>query len=85
MYQMFVIKFLKNTIKFSVASRFPKLPPTDGAMSSWGLRGREPINRAESLQAKATHAQPLKPQLLMSPCCGTFIFSIHYNPKLHYV
>ncbi len=44
------------------------LPATDGAMSSWGLRGRFTINRAESLQARAKHAQPLKPQLLMSPC-----------------
>ncbi len=38
------------------------------AISSWGLRGRFLINRAESLQAGATHAQPLKPQLLMSLC-----------------
>ncbi len=44
------------------------LPTTDWAMSSWGLRGRFPFNRAESLQARAKHAQPLKPQLLMSPC-----------------
>jgi len=41
---------------------------TDEAISSWGLRGRFLINRAESLQARATHAQPLKPQLLMSLC-----------------
>ena len=54
---------------------FDKYPIiTDEAISSWGLRGRFLINRAESLQARATHAQPLKPQLLMSLCCASYLF-----------
>jgi hypothetical protein len=49
---------------------------TVGAMSSWGLRGREPINRAESLQTRAMNAQPLNPQFLMSPCLPQFFYFI---------
>ena len=58
---------------------------TDEAISSWGLRGRFPINRAESLQARATHAQPLKPQLLMSLCCAVvhFIIFVSQIPPYH--
>jgi len=51
-------------------------------MSSWGLRGRY-ITRAESLQARATHALPPKPQLLMSPCCRLALY--FFTPSVFYI
>jgi len=39
-----------------------------GAMRCWGCGGRELITRAESLQARAKHAYPHKPQWRMIPC-----------------
>lgn len=38
--------------------------------TSW-MRTHHPL---PSFQAKATHAQPLKPQLLMNPCCALLLF-----------
>jgi hypothetical protein len=52
----------------------------DRAMSSWGLRGREPITRAESLQAKATHAEQLNLPIAYESLlpAAIFLYSIIY-------